>query len=59
MPWTAQDARRHKRGLSPRQARQWAHVANDELERTGDEGRAIRAANASTSTSAWHARRAT
>ena len=28
MPWTPADAHRHKRGLSARQARQWARVAN-------------------------------
>lgn len=46
MPWTAADAHRHshkaKRGKS---SRQWAEVANSVLKRTGDEGRAVRAAN--------------
>lgn len=28
MPWTPADAKRHKKGLSPKQARQWAAVAN-------------------------------
>ena len=31
MPWTPADAKRHKKGLSPRQARQWAAVANSAL----------------------------
>lgn len=33
MPWTPADAHRHKRGLSARQARQWARVANSALRR--------------------------
>lgn len=31
MPWTAKDASRHKKGLSSKQARQWAAVANSVL----------------------------
>lgn len=46
MPWSASDASKHKDGLSPHQAEVWARVANEILERTGDEGRAIRGANA-------------
>jgi hypothetical protein len=52
MPWQASDAKRHKKGLTPKQARQWAAVANDALARcesAGEsdcEGRAIRQANA-------------
>lgn len=53
MPWTPADAPRHKRGLSARQRRQWAAVANTILatclRRGGSqstcEGRAIRGAN--------------
>lgn len=46
MPWTARDAYRHTKAAStPDLQRQWAHVANSELERTGDEALAIRAAN--------------
>jgi len=46
MPWTARDAYRHtKKASTPGLQRQWAHVANSELERTGDEALAIRAAN--------------
>jgi hypothetical protein len=46
MPWTARDAYRHtKRASTPSAQRQWAHVANSELAKTGDEARAIRAAN--------------
>lgn len=48
MPWTADDGpRRHtKKADTPKKRRQWAHVANGVLEKTGDEGRAIREANA-------------
>src|SRR5262252_5352007 len=52
MPWTAADAKKHKKGLSPKQSRQWAHVANAALKRCQDagesdcDGRAIRQANA-------------
>ena len=51
MPWTAADAERHHKGLTPKQKRQWAHVANGALKRCQDaggddcEGRAIRQAN--------------
>ena len=31
MPWKPEDAHRHKKGLSDKQARQWAHVANSAL----------------------------
>jgi len=47
MPWTAKDATRHqKKAKSPKRKRQWSKVANSILERTGDEGRAVRGANA-------------
>lgn len=46
MPWTAKDASRHtKKAKSAKSKRQWSHVADSVLKRTGDEGRAIRAAN--------------
>lgn len=53
MPWTAKDADRHKKGLSARQKRQWAAVANSMLaacmkkggSQSECEGRAIRGAN--------------
>jgi hypothetical protein len=53
MPWTAKDAHKHKKGLTPRQAKQWAAVANSALEACESEGgsdcdaSAIRQANAS------------
>ena len=47
MSWTAADAEGHtKLASTAKLKREWADIANDVLERTGDEGRAIRAANA-------------
>jgi len=47
MPWTADDAERHThKATTPELRELWAQVANECLERTGDEGRAIREANA-------------
>jgi hypothetical protein len=47
MPWTANDAERHSHKATTWELKElWAKVANDSLERTGDEGRAIREANA-------------
>jgi hypothetical protein len=47
MPWTANDAERHThKATTPALKELWAKVANESLERTGDEGRAIREANA-------------
>lgn len=48
MPWkNNSDARRHThRAKSAKRQRQWRHVANSMLRRTGDEGAAVRAANA-------------
>lgn len=50
MPWSPKDAKRHtKKAKSSRKQRQWAHVADKVLEESGDEGRAIREANAAVS----------
>ncbi|HTQ70554.1 MAG TPA: hypothetical protein VMH92_03570 [Acidocella sp.] len=47
MPWTPQDAQSHTHKASSRALQElWAKVANECLARTGDEGRAIREANA-------------
>ena len=47
MPWAPYDAERHTHKATTRELKElWAKVANDCLERTGDEGRAIREANA-------------
>jgi hypothetical protein len=43
MPWTANDAERHThKATTPALKELWAKVANESLERSGDEGRAIR-----------------
>ena len=47
MPWTANDAAgKTKAADTPRRKRQWAKIANAVLAKTGDEGRAVREANA-------------
>jgi hypothetical protein len=47
MPWlTDEDALRHNKRAEGRLGEIWRKVANETLERTGDEGRAIREANA-------------
>ena len=47
MPWSPEDAERHTHKAStPELQELWAKVANECLERTGNEGRAIREANA-------------
>lgn len=53
MPWTAADAKSHVKGLTPKEARQWSHVANAALaaclkkggSQSECEGSAIRQAN--------------
>ena len=45
-PWSQSDATRHtKKAKSAIEKRQWEHVANGVLQKTGDEGRAVREAN--------------
>jgi len=47
MPWTADDAERHTHKATTSELKElWAKVANESLERNGDEGRAVREANA-------------
>ena len=47
MPWKPSDATRHThKAKSPKRKRQWRDVADSILARTGDEGRAVRGANA-------------
>ena len=47
MPWTSRSAGKHtKKAKSATAKRQWSHVANSVLAKTGNEGRAIREANA-------------
>jgi hypothetical protein len=47
MPWSPKDALRHtKKATSPKAKRQFAKVANKVLKASGDEGKAVRIANA-------------
>ncbi len=47
MPWQPSDAPRHThKANTPTLCRLWSDVANNVLAETGDEGRAIRIANA-------------
>jgi hypothetical protein len=46
MPWIPDDAERHTHKATTQALKERAKVANECLERTGDEGRAIREANA-------------
>jgi len=47
MPWSAADASsKTKKAKTPVAKRQWRDVADTVLSKTGDEGRAIREANA-------------
>jgi hypothetical protein len=46
MPWIPDDAEKHThKAVTPELRELWAKVANERLEKTGDEGRAIREAN--------------
>jgi uncharacterized protein YdaT len=52
MPFTPQDAAKHtKKATSPKQKRQWAHVANSALKRGLSERKAIASANSVVSSS--------
>ena len=47
MPWTGNEAERHTHKAATSELQNlWAKVANEALQRTGDEARAIREANA-------------
>jgi uncharacterized protein YdaT len=47
MPWTSKDASRHTKKASGSGAKkQWSKVANKVLKDSGDEGKAVRIANA-------------
>jgi uncharacterized protein YdaT len=47
MPWAAKDAPRHtKKASGAKSKRQWSKVANKVLKDSGDEGKAVRIANA-------------
>lgn len=47
MPWTPKDAQKKtKKADTPAEKKKWAAVANDVLSKTGDDARAVKAANA-------------
>ena len=47
MPWEGKDARRHNKKITDEgDAQEWASIANGVLSDSGDEGLAIRSANA-------------
>ena len=47
MPWTPEDAEKHTHKATSLALKElWAKIANETLDRTGNEGRAIREANA-------------
>lgn len=46
MPWTPADAPKHNKKLSGASKNKWASIANSVLAQTGDEGKAVRIANA-------------
>lgn len=47
MPWAPKDAsKKTHKANSPKAKRQWSKTANEVLKRTGDEGSAVRIANA-------------
>ena len=57
MPWEPEDGPRHTHKADTRRlCRMWAQVANNVLAETGDEGRAVRAANAAVARAKRHAR---
>jgi len=46
MPWDPSDASgKTKKASTPATKKQWSDIANDVLEKSGDEGKAIRIAN--------------
>lgn len=46
MPFNSRDVSKHYKGASGHEKRIWSAVANAQLDRTGDEGKAIASANA-------------
>jgi len=55
MPWQPEDAPRHThKADTPHLFRLWAEVANNVLAETGDEGRAVRSANAAVARAKRH-----
>ena len=57
MPWSTSDVDKHIKGLSENQKHAWVDVANQTLEdHPGNEGRAIREANAAAKRAGKHKR---
>lgn len=55
MPWQPEDAPGHThKADTPHQCRLWSDVANNVFRETGDEGRAVRAANAAVARARRH-----
>lgn len=51
MPWTIGDAMRHtKKATSPAKKKQWVATANAVLQKSGDDGKAVRIANSAVKT---------
>lgn len=46
MPWNSSDVSRHNKGVKGKNRQKWAKIANAVLAKDGDEGKAIRIANA-------------
>ena len=46
MPWSPSDAKTHNKAATGPKASQWSKTADAVLERTGDDGQAVRVANA-------------
>lgn len=47
MPWNPKDVTKHNKAAKGSKGKQWAKVANKVLKQSGDEGKAVRIANAS------------
>jgi uncharacterized protein YdaT len=60
MPWKLGDALRYtKSAASPKKKKQWTSVANAVLNRSGDEGKAIRIANSQVKKARSHKKKVT
>ena len=46
MPWNPKTAKKHNKKATGKKGEQWAATANAVLEKTGDDAKAIRIANA-------------
>lgn len=46
MPWKSEEAKQHNKKATGKKSKQWSATANAVLEKTGDDAKAIRIANA-------------